>query len=120
MSIEVKANLSGLARLAERMPSILDAAANAMAAEIYRKADKEVPVVTGELKKSGRVENSKAGKGEAKVVYGGEDAPYAVAVHDRPKGRGHQFLRKAAMERRKLLLAARDAARREIEKAASG
>jgi hypothetical protein len=50
---------------------------------ILRKSRQYVPVDTGELKKSGRVETTGQGLGaESKVLYGGPDAPYALYVHE--------------------------------------
>lgn len=50
---------------------------------ILRKSNFYVPVDTEALKKSGRVEKSGSGMGaRAEVVYGGEDAPYALYVHE--------------------------------------
>lgn len=51
---------------------------------VYRKSQQYVPVETGALKKSGRVEvNDKAGMAaEASVVYGSEEAYYALYVHE--------------------------------------
>jgi len=99
MSIEVKVDLSGLEALIAKLPGAIDAAAVAMAEDVKERADKEVPVDTGALKRSGRVE--KRGKGEAAVVYGDEAAPYAAAVHDGHREKS-QFLRTPAMEAARL------------------
>lgn len=48
-----------------------------------------VPVVTGRLRDSGRIEQHAVhlpgGKSRAVVAFGGQDAPYAVAVHENPR-----------------------------------
>jgi len=51
---------------------------------VYTRAQKYVPVDTGALRESGRVEtNNKAGlAAESYVSYGGEAAPYALWVHE--------------------------------------
>lgn len=49
-----------------------------------------VPVVTGALRDSGRVELPRAMPGGVRITlaYGGASAPYAVAVHEAPPWRG--------------------------------
>lgn len=50
---------------------------------VYRKSQGYVPVDTGALKASGRVEVSGQGNGaRASVVYGGPTAHYALYVHE--------------------------------------
>ena len=79
-------------------------AALEMARIIYADSQKLVPVDTGRLKASGRVEFYRDGRthtsdgsgsavrprlpGEAAVVYGGRGVPYAAAVHDGVRGTG--------------------------------
>ena len=109
----------------------LDDAAAAMARVIYSLSQAQVPVDTGRLSRSGRVEWNEGGttrstqgaplqrrpEGEAAVVYGGKGVAYAAAVHDGVRGTGRkgqsvkvgsyrqgksQYLRDPAMRAREL------------------
>lgn len=52
---------------------------------ILKKSQVYVPVDTGALKASGKVEAAGVGKGaKVTVGYGGPDAPYALFVHEDP------------------------------------
>lgn len=87
----------------------------AMADEILAAANEGVPVKTGNLQRSGRVEK---GPGTAhRVVYGSPSAGYAAAVHARTTGRGFMFLRNASMRSKPILEAAARAARKAIARA---
>ena len=70
----------------------------------YELSQEDVPVNTGKLKRSGRVEQLKGAK--ARVTYGGSDAPYAAFVHEKPGVRYRhgkwKYLRDAMMEARKM------------------
>lgn len=59
-------------------------AVKAHAQEVYELSQELVPVDKGPLKASGRIELSRDENGlmVAKVVYGGETAPYALWVHE--------------------------------------
>ncbi len=56
------------------------------AEELLNDANEIVPVVTGNLKDSGRVESN---GNSVKVIY---DADYAMYVHENPNGRGYKWL----------------------------
>lgn len=93
---------AGLEAVADMFRAALDEAADAMAESILDEADKRVPEDTGTLRRTGQTV-SELGQAEASVRYGegvlgGEDAPYAVMVHDR-KGKGHHYLRDAVMDK---------------------
>jgi hypothetical protein len=59
-------------------------AVRAMAADVLAVSQELVPVETAALKATGAVEETRAANGllEAKVVYGGPDAPYGLYVHE--------------------------------------
>ena len=77
-------------------------AAHEQAKIIYALSQEQVPVDTGRLSKSGRIEWYEGGQtkssggaplrrrlpGEAAVVYGGRGVEYAAAVHDGVRGTG--------------------------------
>ena len=96
----------------KRVKGSAEAGALAMAEDILARSQAEVPVATGELKRSGRIEKVKDG---AAVVYGGPNVRYAAAVHEIPGvryARGKwQYLRDPAMESRKVGAAAAGAVR---------
>ena len=79
----------------------------AMAQSALDTSNRYVPVDTGRLQGSGRIERRPNGLA---VVYGGPAAPYALAVHERRgiryrRGR-RRYLASALIDRPKLLQAA--------------
>ena len=111
---EVRVDLSGLDRLIRNVEDLEAEVTEAMAEEIKRGADAAVPVDTGALKRSGRIEDRKGGKAHA-VVYGTDHVRYALAVHF-GRGRGREFLRRPAMDRKRLEKVAVDAARKVLHR----
>ena len=101
----------------KRVKDSAEAGALAMAEDILARSQAEVPVATGELKRSGRIE--KGPGGTVAVVYGGPNVRYAASVHNIPGvryARGKwQYLRDPAMESRKVGAAAAGAVRVAIE-----
>jgi hypothetical protein len=65
----------------------------AEATTILNESKKIVPVATGNLRASGRVERPVTGKGRASVeiTYGGAAAPYALIVHEVPPNTGGRW-----------------------------
>ena len=55
--------------------------AEAMASSVFRGSQEEVPIDTGDLKKSGRVERRDGG--EAAVTYGSAKVQHALVVHEK-------------------------------------
>ena len=115
--ITVTADLSGL----DRLIASLDGKGGveivrAMANEILAGAQEKVPVQTGDLKKTGHVEKRK-GTSHA-VVFGGKhggarSATQPVSTKARPAQTGEkEFLRSAAMDKRRVLGAAAKAAKK--------
>jgi hypothetical protein len=72
---------------------ILAQAMYAEATTILNESKKIVPVATGNLRASGRVERPVTGKGRASVeiTYGGAAAPYALIVHEVPPNTGGRW-----------------------------
>ena len=98
--IDVKVDMAGGEELERQLKAAMDEAATDMAREIKSQADQDVPVDTGTLKRSGKVHESKRGKAEASVSYGGQRAPYAPVVHEVGD---RKWLRDAAMRAKQLL-----------------
>jgi hypothetical protein len=72
-----------LASEAERIRRQMEEGMRAEMEKVAERAREEVPVRTGALRDSIRVESSVEGNQiEAAVVAGSEDAPYAVVVHE--------------------------------------
>ena len=84
---EVRVDLSGLDRLIRNAEDLEAEVTEAMAEEIKRGADAAVPVDTGALKRSGRIEDRKGGKAHA-VVYGTDRVRYAARRPLRAMARG--------------------------------
>ena len=107
ISFEVKLDTSGFDRLIEQLEAATEEAAVAMAEDAFEESQRLVPVDTGELKQSGRVE---ARGDEAAVVYGGPQAPHAAVVELKPgvKYRRGQsgYVRSSVMRKRPMLEAA--------------
>ena len=99
--IDVTVDLPNIDELVKRIQEAEGDAALLMAEAIHEGADERVPVDTGSLKESGRVE-ARPGPAAA-VIYGGPKAKHAAAVHELHPGPGKHFLRDSAMESRKLL-----------------
>lgn len=72
---------------------ILAQALYAEATTVLNESKKIVPVDTGNLRASGRVEAPVTGKGKASVeiTYGGAAAPYALIVHEVPTNSGGRW-----------------------------
>ena len=116
--ITVTADLSGL----DRLIASLDGKGGveivrAMANEILAGAQEKVPVQTGDLKKTGHVEKRK-GTSHAVVFggkHGGATVGYAASIHEgpgQPQTGEKEFLRSAAMDKRRVLGAAAKAAKK--------
>ena len=60
-------------------------------------AQKTVPVVTGRLRSTAFVRKQAANQYRQDLHFGYE-APYASFVHERPEGRGYQWMRKAFLK----------------------
>jgi hypothetical protein len=93
--IELK-GMKKLIEVTERVDGgeqILAQAMYAEAATILNESKKIVPVATGNLRASGRVERPVTGKGRASVeiTYGGAAAPYALIVHEVPPNTGGRW-----------------------------
>ena len=103
--IDVKVDLVNIDDLVKRIQEAEGDAALAMAQTIHESADQRVPRDTGALKKSGRVEARRGG--EAAVIYGSAEVPYAASLHEnpaiQPRTGEKKWLRNAAMEGTKLL-----------------
>jgi hypothetical protein len=93
--IELK-GMKKLIEVTERVDGGEQILAQAMYAEattILNESKKIVPVATGNLRASGRVERPVTGKGRASVeiTYGGAAAPYALIVHEVPPNTGGRW-----------------------------
>ena len=93
--IELK-GMKQLIKVTERVDGGEQILAQAMFAEatvILNESKKIVPVATGNLRASGRVERPVTGKGRASVeiTYGGAAAPYALIVHEVPPNSGGRW-----------------------------
>ncbi len=93
--IELK-GMKKLIEITERVDGGEQILAQAMFAEattILNESKKIVPVATGNLRASGRVERPVTGKGRASVeiTYGGAAAPYALIVHEVPPNTGGRW-----------------------------
>jgi hypothetical protein len=73
--------------------AVLAQALYAEATTILNESKKIVPVATGNLRASGRVEPPVTGKGKAsiEITYGGAAAPYALYVHEIPTNSGGRW-----------------------------
>jgi hypothetical protein len=73
--------------------AVLAQAMYAEATVILNESKRIVPVETGNLRASGRVERPKTSNGEASVeiTYGGAAAPYALYVHEIPPNSGGRW-----------------------------
>ena len=119
--IEIKStiDLNGvIAALQDALPK----ASKAMADVIHKEADERVPIVSGDLRRSGRVKRvllpTEPDVTAHAVRFGDRDAPYASIVHFSEDGRGRQFLRDAAMQTaREAKAAAADVLERAMQRA---
>ena len=92
----------------------------AMAKEILKNADANVPEDTGALKRSGRIEARP--DGSTAVIYGGKGAEHAAIVHDgivKVTSGSPQWLRDAAMDKTKVMAAAAAEGRKIMREAAA-
>ena len=91
--------LRGLKTLIQQMErteggeKILAQALDGEATVVLNESKKIVPVATGNLRASGRVERPITGNGKASVeiTYGGIAAPYALIVHEVPTNSGGRW-----------------------------
>lgn len=91
--------LRGLKKLIKQMErteggeKILAQAMYGEATVVLNESKKIVPVATGNLRASGRVERPITGNGKASVeiTYGGIAAPYALIVHEVPTNSGGRW-----------------------------
>jgi hypothetical protein len=88
--------MDDLIKMTERLDGGERVLAQAMYAEattILNESKKIVPVATGNLRASGRVERPETGNGKASVeiTYGGAAAPYALIVHEVPPNTGGRW-----------------------------
>jgi hypothetical protein len=88
--------MDDLIKMTERLDGGERVLAQAMYAEatvILNESKKIVPVDTGNLRASGRVERPETGNGRASVeiTYGGAAAPYALIVHEVPPNSGGRW-----------------------------
>lgn len=99
--IDVEVTTIDVDKLTAKLLGAADDAATAMAEEINREAQANVPVDSGDLKRSGKVHPSKRGKATARVTFGGGKVKYAAIVHELA-GKGFMFLRNSAMRAKTL------------------
>lgn len=95
MGIEL-VGLEKVIKTTERIEGGEQILAQAMYAEatvILNESKRIVPVDTGNLRASGRVERPEVGNGKASVEisYGGAAAPYALIVHEVPPNSGGRW-----------------------------
>jgi hypothetical protein len=95
MGIEL-VGLDKVIKTTERIEGGEQILAQAMYAEatvILNESKRIVPVDTGNLRASGRVERPEVGNGKASVEisYGGAAAPYALIVHEVPPNSGGRW-----------------------------
>ena len=82
------------------LEQLAEDAAMAMAQGTYRESQEQVPVDTGRLKRSGRVERQQ--DGSVAIIYGGPGARHAAPVHNQP---GVRYRRGKSMYLRDPLMA---------------
>lgn len=105
-SVELR-GMSDLIRAVQRyqgLKPVLEKAVFTEANTVLNESKKIVPVATGNLRSSGRVEKPKSTETETSVeiTYGGAAAPYAIYVHEIPHyrhaaGKTFKFLEIPAM-----------------------
>lgn len=103
-----RVDLSGFDAFQADLDEAYLAARLAMAEEILEESQRTVPVFTGALKRTGRIEESREG---VAVVYGDDERVWYADATERTK----PYLRPAAMRRRPILDAAAGAAREALE-----
>lgn len=111
IEFDVSSLEAGIDELLRRAPRAAVAATRAVAEAILADALERVPRDTHALAKSGRVERrhlpNEPDVIAFAVVFGDEEAPYALAVHDgvnvEVRTGEKQFLRNAAIQKRKLM-----------------
>lgn len=97
--MKIGVQLEGMDKLIKRMESLRDGerilgqAMYAEATTILNESKRIVPVATGNLRASGRVEAPQTGNGRAvvEITYGGAAAPYALIVHEVPPNSGGRW-----------------------------
>jgi hypothetical protein len=95
VSVELKGMdklISALQR-EKKLAPILEKAVYTEANTVLNESKKIVPVDTGNLRASGKVENPKTTSGNTlvEVTYGGAAAPYALIVHEVPPNSGGRW-----------------------------
>ena len=74
-------------------------AINDSAQEIHNESQRVVPVDTGNLRGSARIERASSDNLRATISYGGSAADYALAVHEaHPDGSKRKYLERPARE----------------------
>jgi hypothetical protein len=112
--------IRALERLKKAGPAAVEKALAEEARRAFAKSQELVPVVTGRLKESGRIEKIETPDGvEYRIRYGGKvvrgvDVNYAVAVHELP-GAGRKFLERS-VDRARIERRLREALHQAIEK----
>ncbi|MYC99467.1 MAG: hypothetical protein F4X13_09385 [Gammaproteobacteria bacterium] len=96
--LKVEVDDSGFDELLKRLEGAEEELAEVMAEHVLEEGKRTVPVQSGDLKRSGRIE-ARPNKAKA-VVFGDKRAYYAGPVHFTPGGRGFDWLRRAAMNAR--------------------
>lgn len=90
-----------LTALRAKLPEAIDTGVKRAAGMVLNVAQQLVPVDTGALKASGRVEPETGGNGEYKVIFGGDGVDYAQYVeygNDNPNYPAQPFLNPARAE----------------------
>lgn len=97
--MEIRVTLEGEEKIieaAQRMTKVGPVLERAMFAEantVLNESKRIVPVATGNLRSSGKVENpvSTGSTTEVEITYGGAAAPYALYVHEIPPNSGGRW-----------------------------
>lgn len=86
-----------LTRRVDRVDANLQGVVNETAETIFSESQRSVPVDTGNLKASARLEYARGAGMTAEVTYGGTAAGYAVVVHEAHPSRS-KYLERPARE----------------------
>jgi len=87
--------VSNLTKAAETGKASTRLVLNDLANQVLSVSQRNVPVDTGNLKSSGRIEYATDRRLEARITYGGSMAPYALPVHELHKSKS-KYLANAA------------------------
>ena len=89
---------AGVEAYGDRARSAITKAVNDAAQEIHNESQRAVPVDTGNLRGSGRIEPAREGESPRAIIeYGGTAADYALAVHE-THATSSKFLERPARE----------------------